>query len=656
MTDSHSHGQATALGTRWPSRPAETPGYGPDPSCQPCPDCGGLECLCRPRFFAGQLLTEQDLNRLDHYMVEKSKLHNRYLVGWGVVCGLEVLCDQCEERVRVTPGYALSPCGEDIIVCKPDYVDICALIDRCRKADALDCRPYAGKDGCDEVEEEWVLAIRYMEAPARGMTALTGASSCGCGAPTASACSCGGGKSQCGCGGGGGSGCSCAGTSAAEAAAGEAPRLRRGAPPSCEPTVICEGYRYEIFRKPEDEVDDPRGDRDDDDWIVGSISGVFEKLDGEMARRMACCLREVEKAIPKPPGDLQSPIAASERQAWYRWACATKRSLAAYFARIGGTNCEAVAKLAAVPVPPPSMDVVPFQQALAIAAVQLLLIAFEAMLHCICSNLLPPCPVPEDPRVPLAVVTVRRKGCDIIKVCNWTPLRRHVTTFRSLDYWFGWLPLRRVVRDAIESVCCAVLNLPDQFEQKDPATTVDTQQPPVVEGVDMAQPQGAPVARARAAAATAPPPAPPAPPAAESDDPLDAPVTLQLGKRRGRTRVLGRAALAGLGSDGLRAADLFDLTFRRPRYPAGGFATPEDKKQAIDNLSKSGLVRTMAEVARATGVGERVMEMLGEMSSAGGGRSDGGDVAELRARLDRQDAEIAELRRGLDAAKPTRKR
>src|ERR1044071_9745845 len=91
------------------------------PSCQPCPDCGGLECLCRPRFFAGQLLTEQDLNRLDHYMVEKSKLHNRYLVGWGVVCGLEVLCDQCEERVRVTPGYALSPCGEDIVVCKPDY-------------------------------------------------------------------------------------------------------------------------------------------------------------------------------------------------------------------------------------------------------------------------------------------------------------------------------------------------------------------------------------------------------------------------------------------------------------------------------------------------------------------------------------------------------
>ena len=31
----------------------------------PCPDCGGLECLCRPRFFAGQLLTEETMNQLD---------------------------------------------------------------------------------------------------------------------------------------------------------------------------------------------------------------------------------------------------------------------------------------------------------------------------------------------------------------------------------------------------------------------------------------------------------------------------------------------------------------------------------------------------------------------------------------------------------------
>ena len=83
------------------------------------PGCGGLECLCRPRFFAGQLLTEEDLNRLERYVVDKNRLHNRYLHGWGVVCGLEVVCDPCGSgHVIVRTGYALSPCGDDIVVCK----------------------------------------------------------------------------------------------------------------------------------------------------------------------------------------------------------------------------------------------------------------------------------------------------------------------------------------------------------------------------------------------------------------------------------------------------------------------------------------------------------------------------------------------------------
>ena len=91
-----------------------------DPCCDPCPDCGGLECYCRPRFFAGQLLTEKELNGLQDYVIAKNKLHNRYLVGAGIVCGLEAQCDPCGDRVRVTTGYAISPCGEDIVVCKPE--------------------------------------------------------------------------------------------------------------------------------------------------------------------------------------------------------------------------------------------------------------------------------------------------------------------------------------------------------------------------------------------------------------------------------------------------------------------------------------------------------------------------------------------------------
>src|SRR5215203_2469423 len=130
----------------------------------PCPACGGLECLCRPRFFAGQLLTEEDLNRLDHYIVAKHKLHNRYLHGWGVVCGLDVVCDGCGSgNVMVTPGYALSPCGEDIVVCGEHRVAVCDLIDACRDKTMEDCYSGASTVGCDEPVKQWVLAICYSE-------------------------------------------------------------------------------------------------------------------------------------------------------------------------------------------------------------------------------------------------------------------------------------------------------------------------------------------------------------------------------------------------------------------------------------------------------------------------------------------------------------
>src|SRR5260370_8305635 len=111
--------------------------------CAPvtCAVCGGLECLCRPRFFAGQLLTDEDLKRLDHYITAKNKLHNRYLIGWGVACGLEVVCNPCDGTVTVRPGYALSPGGEDIVVCAdtPEHVD--STPHKCRKLQPSDSQP-----------------------------------------------------------------------------------------------------------------------------------------------------------------------------------------------------------------------------------------------------------------------------------------------------------------------------------------------------------------------------------------------------------------------------------------------------------------------------------------------------------------------------------
>src|SRR5215813_4598595 len=94
--------------------------------------CAGAGCAActtraftRPRFFAGQLLTEDDLALLGDYVVAKHRLHNRALWGPGVVCGLDVLCDPCGDpgSVVVQPGYAINCCGDDIVVPCPESVD-----------------------------------------------------------------------------------------------------------------------------------------------------------------------------------------------------------------------------------------------------------------------------------------------------------------------------------------------------------------------------------------------------------------------------------------------------------------------------------------------------------------------------------------------------
>lgn len=230
------------------SRAAARAGELPSECPPPCPACGGLECFCRPRFFPGQLLTDEDLNRLDHYMVEKNRLHNRYLHGHGIVCGLDVVCHPCDPKsVVVKPGYALSPCGDDIIVCKDSPVNICDLINRCRPVTQELCDPMhpGPTDTCPEGEQDWVLAICYEEKPSRGVAALrasSSASSCG-------SCACGGSES-CGC------GCHSGhnGNGYAKGASMGTQNKKRLA--QCEQTLTCETYKFVVYRDriPKDEA------------------------------------------------------------------------------------------------------------------------------------------------------------------------------------------------------------------------------------------------------------------------------------------------------------------------------------------------------------------------------------------------------------------
>jgi hypothetical protein len=93
--------------------------------CQDTPEsCCRLDCITRPRFFCGQLLTDQDMTALVDWTDAKLRLA-RYRHGWGVVCGMRVECDpKSASQVLVTPGYAIGCCGEDIVACAETVVDL----------------------------------------------------------------------------------------------------------------------------------------------------------------------------------------------------------------------------------------------------------------------------------------------------------------------------------------------------------------------------------------------------------------------------------------------------------------------------------------------------------------------------------------------------
>jgi hypothetical protein len=79
------------------------------------------------------MLSAADFRREQDYFVEKLKLRNRCLHGWGVACGLEVTAldrtdayygDGQAPVVRVRPGVAVDPAGNEIVVPRPAPVDL----------------------------------------------------------------------------------------------------------------------------------------------------------------------------------------------------------------------------------------------------------------------------------------------------------------------------------------------------------------------------------------------------------------------------------------------------------------------------------------------------------------------------------------------------
>ena len=449
-------------GTRFPSTNPAAPTQGAKAECPPpCPACGGLQCLCRPRFFSGQLLTDEDLNRLDRYIVEKNKLHNRYLHGWGVVCGLEVGCDPCDKgSVTVKTGYALAPCGEDIVVCDDRSVNICDLINQCRPTSDPCVNPLGSNSSsvnrgdCPDGIERWVLAICYQESPSRGITPLRGDSGSAC----SSGCNCGG-SGSCNCKQKGGSCGNANSTATSKISSNKSSKQYK---PQCEPTLVCEGFQFKAYRAPA-----LSKKRDGSYAQYGAASLLQDNYQnwGPLVTRLVSCylrLNEIEEALnnnqsaPENVGGVavlttyseileQLKEFATEHSSHQCEIMRELLSIEGELPRLGGR--EAVIGLRGyLNLSEMKVNVI----AINTRITQLLLILLQ---DCACSALLPPCPDPVGSDcVPLAVVTVRKSDCSVLSICNWEE-RKFAVTLPNLYYWFSWLPWNKL-REFAQNLCC----------------------------------------------------------------------------------------------------------------------------------------------------------------------------------------------------------
>jgi hypothetical protein len=436
-----------------------------------CPACADLSCLERPRFFAGQLLTEAELNGEQAWVIAKNRLHNRYLHGPGVVCGLQVVCGDCDGHVTVRSGYAIDPCGNDIVVCADTDFNVIQAIEDCCTASRSrrsDCDPYAKlwAERCTDVEETWCISIRYEETEARPTTALpvrtTGgryrctSAGCGCrgcggakGASSASSSKASGGcTGACGCGGGGGT------TAAAPASSTQ--------PAACQPTRILEGFRLGLACEPDTGTYQTSKD---------GLAGVLGTLapPGSLLRRLIDCALDAwtvaSKTVTKT--DLFVLVAIAENKYFaspalqYTAACHLRQAVIALYAN-GGCNvrCEAAQLLAATTIAAPGAQdtSASYGQSVQPAVQTLAMLGLQYLIDCWCCAFLPSCDTgATDDRLLLACVTV--KDGRVLRICNLGP-RQFAGSFPSMWYWLSIVPLVPMLRAVLEGLCCEPFSWP----------------------------------------------------------------------------------------------------------------------------------------------------------------------------------------------------
>jgi hypothetical protein len=110
----------------------------------------------RVRYFSGQLLSAHDFEADQNYFREKHKLQNRLLFGPGIISGLEVSvieADQASPQLTISPGSAIDPLGNIILVVNPCTLPL-------------------------KVGSDWFIGLRYAEHPCDPVPVSSGRNEC----------------------------------------------------------------------------------------------------------------------------------------------------------------------------------------------------------------------------------------------------------------------------------------------------------------------------------------------------------------------------------------------------------------------------------------------------------------------------------------------
>jgi hypothetical protein len=420
---------------------------GPQMTTCSCGECQGLASVVRPRFFAGQVLTEVDLMALEGYAKTLHRMHNRYLHGWGIVCGLDLACENCGEGIVVNPGYALDPCGRDVVVPTAQQVPVGTLIADCLAAERAAipaCEPptTGPPRGCD-TDQHWCLTLRYTEVPMRPVTPLAGTST----STTRSTCSCGGNDSagNCGCGGGTpatGWSCTCGqGGSRSTQACGctqyvTAPNL----PPGCEPTRVAESFELGVCR------------------CDGACCSLDSALAGTLPMQLAACVTTIRDVLTRriSAGQQRAMLDAtfnqvSNAEQTRAGMCQLYDGvLSLYQSNPCRTTCQLPTELQQIDFSPQANGETNllYNQRLTSGTQTLVMLVVAYLRDCICRALNPPCPVACDERIVLGCFTY--SDAQVTQICN-LECRRYAGSFVSRQYW---LPIGPVVMYYLGELCC----------------------------------------------------------------------------------------------------------------------------------------------------------------------------------------------------------